>query len=613
MGGGKPIELLKQGGMGTYGLCKRFIFAVITSVVMLAPMAGIANEEAAEVAYSEAVELIEQARRTESLGEQWTFYESARETMSQILSSLPGTELGRRMWDDDTLEGSLYAETKRAVLETGKAVCGQDFTAACVLRYARNAILIVDGASSDNYLMKIALAQASIGDIAGAFVSIESVHSLTYREVLPTIMAAMVAAGNLEGALTRARANLRRQDRDLALLSVVRALAVDQDVLNGRLIAAEIESAAEQSLALAAMAGADPTPERAAEWEALFADAVSLAKGIADASKRTTVLFEIAAHQLGVGEHGFARQTIVLALAAAQAITDIYDRSYVMSVAMGPFETAQKTDADQAVINELRSAMVNIDESRTPIENFLDAAKLKFGAGDLAGAITILDQGRDMALTSESEEDRGYFLVRIIADRSEMGDIDGALADWALMPDGAYESGWRDIAVAQAKVGDIDGVKKLLMANGGSSSNEPELAYMIIPALAQNGYFSYAHYFAASLDIDYIHYEEAMIEIAKGEASAGKFHAALAAAGSIGGRDARARAISEIAAAHFSMGRLDEANRHLKIAFQEMFGPGGILSVTNSSYSRSLYDLNVFDWQAFHKIGQVLGEIEASG
>ena len=533
--------------------------------------------------------------------------------MSQIRRSLSSTDLAYRLLDEWSMEGELYDKTTRAVLETGKEVCEQDFTAACVLRYARNAVLIVDGASSDDYLTKIALAQVAAGDIAGAFITIEPVHSITYREILPTILTAMVMAGDLSGALTKARAFPRREDRDLALLSILQALAAEGDIVNSRLVAMEIDGAADFSVALATVASAGRSSEEVVERQALFTEAVGMANDIAIAKKRASLLFEIAALQLKVGERSNARKTIILALAAAQDVTDIYHRSHMMHIALQQFEKAQHTGADQEVVNELRSAMVRIDESRTPVEDFLDAAKSKFGAGDLAAAIAILDQGRGTALASLSGNDRAYFLVRMIDDRSEMGDIDGALADWSLMPDGAYAWGWQDIAVAQAKVGDIDGIEKLLMANGGSSSNGPVLAYKIIPALVKSGFFSYAHYFAASLDVDYIYYERAMVEIAKGEASAGNFDAALAAADSIGGREARARAISEIAAAHFNKGMKDEAKRHLMIAFQEMFGPDGILSVKSSTYVRSLNDLNVFDWKAFNKIGQVLGEIEAGG
>ena len=76
----------------------------------------------------------------------------------------------------------------------------------------------------------------------------------------------------------------------------------------------------------------------------------------------------------------------------------------------------------------------------------------------------------NMALASESEDDRGYFLVRIIADRSEMGDIGAALADWALIQGSNREWAGRKIAVAQAKVGDIEGIRKLLTAGGNDTS-----------------------------------------------------------------------------------------------------------------------------------------------
>lgn len=613
MAGGKPIESLKQGRKEFYGLRNHLAFAFAAGVALLAPMAGIASEEAAEAAFWEAVEIVEKAKRADTLSGRWTYYETARVYMSQIRSSLSSTDLAYRLLDKFTMEGALYAETTRAVLETGKAVCEQDFTAVCVLRYARNTVLIVNGASSDNYLVEIALAQAAAGDFVGAFISIEPVHSITYRETFPKILKAMVKAGNLSGALTKAQAFQRSEDRDLAFLSINKALAGKLDVVNSRLVSAEIDGAADRAVALATVAGADRSPEGVVEREALFTEAVGMANDVANAEKRASLLFEIAALQLEVGEIGIARETIVLALAAAQDVHDIYDRSYMMRIALEQFEKAQHTEADQALVNELRSAMMRIDESRTPVEDFLDAAKSKFEAGDLAGAIAIMDQGRDKALASESKDDRDYFLIRIIADRSMMGDIHGALADWALMSDGAYESGWHEIAVAQAKVGDIDGIRKLLMADGTEIFNEPVLRYKIIPTLVQNGYFAYAHKLADTMDKDYFLHEEAMIEIAKGEASASNFDEALAAADSIAGRDTRSRAFSEIASAHLSAGMREEANRYLMIAFQTMFGPGGILSVKFSTYTRSLYDLNVSDWEAFNMIGQVLGEMEAGG
>ena len=594
--------------MAIHGLRKRLVFAGVACMLLLAPVAGIAGEDAAKAAFAEAVEIVEQARQTDSLDERWTFYETAREYMSQIRRMLWGTDLARRLWDEWTTEGALYAETTRAVLETGKAACEQDFTAACVLRFARDSVRIVDGASSDQYLVEIARAQAAAGDTAGAFATIEPVHSFTYRETLPTILTAMVMVGDLAGALAKARAYPRRQDRDHALLSVVRASAAERDMVNGRLIAAEIEGTADRSIALATVASADPTSKGGREI--LYAESLSLAERLVEAKERTSVLLYIAALQYGAGDIDLAGETVEVALTAARAMPNVSTHDYMITIGLERF---RKAGADRVFVDQLRGEISAIDDGRSPIEDFLDAAKSKFEAGDVPGAIEILDQARNMALASESEDDRGYFLVRIIADRSEMGDIGGALADWALIQGSNREWAGCKIAVAQAKVGDIEGIRKLLTAGGNDTSNEPELGYEIIPALAQNGYFTHAHELAATMDNDYFLHGEAMIEIAKGEAAEGSFDAAMATAGSIVYRDARARALSEIAAAHFSMGRLNEANRHLMMAFQEMFGPDGILPVKTSAYVGSLHDLNVYDWKGFMKIGKVLAEIETGG
>lgn len=491
---------------------------------------------------------------------------------------------------------------------SGKSLCERDFKAACVLQLALNVYLGSGAPYSDEFLTAVAVGAAVAGDVAGAFKSLNAASMYAARDAIPSIMAAMVRAGKLDDARAKAHEFLRDGDAGLARLSIVRALIAVSDFINGIAVARSIEKPGGRSLALANIAASGLLIQDTVARDALFVEAVSIAKTIVEADRRADSLFQIGALQLAVGDVKGARETIDLALSAAQDVIDIFRRSYVMRIALEQFEKAQHSEADQVIVNELRSAMARIDESRTPVEDFLDAAKLQFEAGNLRAAIDILDQASIMALASQSRRDRGYFLVRIIADRSEMGDVDGALADWALMPDGAYASGWKYIAVAQAKVGDIEGLQKLLKSNLPETSNDPVLRYKIVPALAQNGYLTQARDLTGTMDGDHFLYREALIEIASAEAAMGDFEAAFVTARSFGEQYLRARTLVVIAAEYISRGRVTDARNVLMEAYRAMTGRGGI--DLGSRDPDGAY-LNRHGAQALLQVGALLAEIEA--
>ena len=596
--------------MGAHSRRKNLAFAGFAGMVLLAPMAGVANEDVAKATFTEATELVELARQTGSIGERWTFYETARAYLSQISGSLSGTDLAHRLWDEETTEGALYENVKRELLLTGKAACEQEFTAACVLRFARDLHLIIDVVGADEFLVEISKAQAVAGDISGAFESIETVHSNPFRNALPPIMTAMVERGELGEALAKANGLYRRGDRDVALSSIVQALAEKGYLADGRGVAAQIDDAGGRSLAVATLAGARPLDNGGHDPSALFAEAFALAETIDDATARAKLLFRIAEIQLTVDNNVGARETFVAAFAAARAISEPYDRYYVPYVGYW-YSNGEISAAARAVKGEFRNTAAQIDDNREPTDDVLYDAEAKIELADIAGAKELLRQAREIALKMESEDSREHALGRIIQLRSRMGDIGGALADWALIPDSTYAR--ERIALAQAKAGDIEGLNDLLETIDEQSARHTLLKWKIIPELAKNGWLPYAHRFAGEIDKLAWGYSRAMVAIAKGESAVGDFDLALRTARSITTADGRANALSEIAAVHSKNGRASDAMRLLLMAFRGMFGPNGLPPGEGWDYNSGLNAIGRSDVQAFTNIGRVLADIETGG
>ncbi len=594
---------------------KNLAFAVIfAGMILLAPMAGVANEDLANATFAEATELVEQARQTGSLGERWTFYETARAYLSQISGSLSGTDLARRLWVEETTEGALYDNVKRELLLTGSAVCERNLAAACVLRFARDVHLIIGAVRAEEFLVEIAKAQAAAGDISGAFASIETISAYSFRDALPPIMTAMVKAGDLAGALAKAKGFPRRGDHDVALSSIVQVLSEKGYVADGGGVATQIGDAGARSLAVATLAGIGPLDQAGHDPSALFADALGLAETVDDAKARAKLLFRIAEIQLTVDNIIGARETLAAAFAAARAISDPYDRNHVLDVGYW-YSNTEISDAARAVKDEFRKTAARIDETRNPIDGMLYDAEAKIELGDIAGAKESLGQAREIALKAKTEYRRSYSLYRVIRVRTLMGDIGGAMADWRLIPpsESSYSSVRELIALAEAKAGDIEGLNDLLETIDKQFARHLLLQWKIIPELAKNGWFPAAHRFAGEIDKSAWGYSRAMVAIAKGEAEAGDFSAALATARSIATAHGRANALSVIAAEHFNRGRVNDAKRLLLTAFRGMFGPSGLPSGEGSEYSSGLRAIGRSDVQAFTNIGRVLADIETGG
>ncbi|MFQ5783610.1 MAG: hypothetical protein ACE5H8_02150 [Alphaproteobacteria bacterium] len=590
---------------------RKYLAVVFACMILLAPMAGVANEDVAKATFAEAVELIEQARQTDSLDERWTFYETARAYLRQIRRSLSGTDLARRLGDEETTERALYDNVKRELLLTGKAVCEQEFTAACVLRFARDVHLIIDVVGADEFLVEISKAQAVAGDISGAFESIETIHSFPFRDALPPIMAAMVKRGELDEALAKAKGLYRRRDRDVALSSIVQALAEKGYVADGRGVAAQIGDAGARSLAVATLAGVSPLDQGGHDPSALFAEALALAETVDDAKARAELLFKIAEIELTVDNIVGARETLAAAFTAARAISEPYDRYHVPYVGYW-YSKAEISDAARAVKDEFRKTAAQIDETRNPIDDVLYDAEAKIKMGDIAAAKESLRQAREIALKMESATQRSYNLGRVIRVRALMGDIAGAMADWSLIPlsDKSYSYVRELIARAQAKAGDIEGLNDLLETIDEQPARHRLLKWKIIPELAKNGWLLDAHRFAGEIDKLAWGYSRAMVAIAKAESAAGFFDLALRTARSISTADGRANALSEIAAEHLKKGRASDAKRLLLMAFRGMFGPNGLPPGEGWDYNSGLFAIGRSDVQAFTNIGGQLAEIE---
>ena len=582
--------------------CARALAAVVRCAVIVsaASVAAGASEDPATVAYNDALELVRQARKTPSPAERWTLYETAHSYMSQIKRMLANSEPGRQLWDDTSRAASQFADVKKALLETGKAVCDQDFAAKCVLRFALDVVQIAEPPYTGDIYLEISKAQAAVGDIAGAFATIELASSSGVSAAIPAIMAAMVRAADLDGALVKAKGFHRARDRDIALLSIVRTLGKKGDVDNGRIVAAQISNPGDRIRALATVAAASRSAD---ESTALFADAFALARTVSDAEARAKLLFEVAKLQLAADHTAQARETLEAALAATRAMPEPRERRYTLYY-LKQYSKETFSAAARAIADEIQEKAAQIDVNRDPIELVFDDAEATIDSGDYRGAKALLERAREMALELTDENSRDMVYEEIITNRLKMGDFEGALRAWARMrgpyrPSGAL----REIGTAQAKAGDFEGLRRLL-ALVDLDSRGHFIRWSIVPQLAETGRLVEAHDFASQIVNDSYYHPKAMIEIAKGEAAAGDFDAAVETALSIQYVGYRTDALHEIAAEHFRQGRAGEAKALLHDAFRGMFGAGGVLS--GIIYYKPILE-------AFSDIGKLLAEIEASG
>lgn len=496
-----------------------------------------------------------------------------------------------------------------ATLDSDKAQCEKDFNAVCVLQIALDRYLGIGFPLYDDFLTTLAVSAAELGDIEGAIKSFDAASIYAVRDAIPSLMSAMLRAGRLDDALAKANELPRDGDTGIAMISIVRALVAMGDVENSFTVAREIEYHGDRALALAIIAASDHFNSDKAARTVLFAEAVELAETIAVAIRRAGYLFQIAALRLAVEDIGGAEDTIETAFDAARRVQDNHARIGMRNRSFGVFRNQKNSDAVNTVVSRLYRAMKRLNGIRTFIGGYLNAAETTFKIGHVTAAVQILDQARDIALLSQSTVKLEYFLWRIIAARSRFGDIDGALADVTLMPSGDRRGAWMDIAVAQAKVGDIEGIEKLLEAFTNAAPKQEYIfvqitdnpvRYKIIPALLQNGYLKAAYDFAADMDKGYIYYDEAMIEIAAAEAAAGNFDAAFLIPDIFDQPDVRARCLVRIATEYLNQGRMTEARMTLKTAYHQVIDQD-----PDDSTSRRI------GAQSLLKIGVVLAAVES--
>lgn len=569
------------------------------------------RDETVKGTFAGAVTLIERAGRTPSLEERWAHYEMAHAYLRRIVSLVPEADLVRRLRRGETVGGINYEDIGRTLLRTGKAVCEQDFTAACVLRLAVDTSRVMYSDPVERLLLAASAAQAEAGDVAGAFATAEELSSDSFREAIQPIMRAMVKSGELAGALSRAHGLRLRPDRDAVLLAIVLALAEGGEVTSGRDVAGRIADTRQRALALAALARG--SKEGTNERTEFFAKSAALADSVDGAAERASALFEIARLRLDAGRTAAARKTITKALAAAELVADVWERSGVLRTALQAFSSPEILAADPTLVDELRESVAHLDEAYGPATYALDEVQARFKIGDVGGGKALLERTRSAALDVESTEDREFALQRVIRLRAEIGDIDGALADWlSLRTPKWVELGRQDIARAQSKAGDVEGLRRLMERIEPDWRRDQFLRWHVVPALAENGRTAQARAFVQEIVESDRDREEAMVAVAKGEAALGNFNAALTTARSLRHAQIRARAFREIAAEHLRRNELDEAKALLREAFNTVFGAGIIFHGDRILWSSHVTDTDVPDAETLIEIGVLLVKAEAS-
>lgn len=596
-----------------------FAAACLVAAIWSMPAAAGANEEVARAAYEEALALVAKAERAASPEARWALYESAHSNLQQIKQVFPKSRLSRSLRDRDSVEGSRYAALARALVLTAKGVCETDFTAVCVLRLAFTMGQVSGALKESDFVQKLSQAQAAAGDLERALVSARMVLQVDLGEAAAPVMAALVGAGKVGRAIDEAGRYLRRRDRDRAFLAIVRALADAGDVATGRSVAALISGAGgdgdagggagDRALALAALAASRALNDRAKERTALFAASVDLAATLGEATARASILFRIARLQLGTVGADAARPTIARALAAARSIADRFERSHVLDLALRNYSTVENISRHAALVDALRASVARLDDTYQPVIFVIDAAEAKFKVGDQQGARALLQGARETAHGMESAVDRIYALGRILSLAARMGDAKAALEDWQAIARDHWHA--RFIAQALAKGGDIEGLRNLIAALANKNDRDYLVNAYVVPALAEAARLEEARIFARRFE-DPVFASVAWTAIVKGEAVAGNYEAALAAAANLRHTDDRTDALGEIAMEYLKQGRISEAHGVLRMAFRGIFGPTGDLSGEPTPDPVEVDEFDFWAARALKEIGERLVESEAT-
>lgn len=429
----------------------------IAATLCITPVAARADEDAARVAFNDALELIEQACKTPSLAERWTLYETAHSYMDQITEVYPGSDLANRMGREETVDGTRFAYVKRELLKTGKAVCEQDFSARCVLRVAFNTVQIAHPPHPGDIYLEITKAQAAVGDIAGAFATIEMASSADFTEAIPSIMAAMVRAADLDGALAKAKGIYRRRDRNLALVSIVWALAEEGDFANGRLVAAQIDDASTRARALATVAAASRRARATVATASPRTDESTAARASTDEFQKEAaridvnrgpirVVLDDAEVKIASGDFHGAEALLERAREMALELTDensrdmVYGQIVTNRLKMGDIEGALVAWALMRGPHRSRSAPAEI--VRTQAE-----------AGDIEGLRRSLE-------TAHKREN--FLRWHVIPGLAETGRLAEAHAFASQIVESSYyrDKAMIEIAKGEAAVGDFDAAVK---------------------------------------------------------------------------------------------------------------------------------------------------------
>ncbi len=550
----------------------RAALAIVALLALTSPL-GAAEEHPATVTLRDAVELVDQARRTDSLDERWTLYETALSYLNQIIRVFYRTEIGDRLWHDQTTGGISVFDVVRPLWETGIAVCEKTFSAGCVLRLALDALQISRPIHSAQFLTQLIEAQAAVGDIAAALATAEQVVLASYPRDVKPILVAMVKAGQSARAIDMARGFDRGRARDSALFSISRAIVETGETELARETAAAIEGPGRRASALAAVAAIgsfDPNP---GERAALFEEAIAIADNFERVTdcffehcRPASILFDVARRQFEAGERDDAQRTFAKALADSRAIPKWWIRSSILTTVFYTYSDAARRALAPGLVEEFMAIATAEDNISGRVTLQTRAAFAAHRLGEPARARSILERARAIALEAKPSDVDGVFRT-LLRKHLRIGDIQGGLATIEVIPAGihsAYHEG--NILELLAKAGDFERIRRV---------QEPlvdyrkwrNIRYHIAPSLTDIGALAEVRDLAGEIEWVWER-EDIWAAVAKAQAAAGAVDDAVATARSLSDPLRRAATLRGIAAAEFEAGHKESAEGLLLDGFR---------------------------------------------
>ena len=188
-----------------------------------------------------------------------------------------------------------------------------------------------------------------------------------------------------------------------------------------------------------------------------IADALQTAHDIRPNHLLAVALRHIASTRANMGDEKLALDAFADALSAAQNINRANDRNRTL-------RDISAAQADSGYIDDALATAQSIDSEEYRAWAFYDIAMAQMDAGDIDNSLNTVRRsvGFNVSLGNERENLGDKALRNIALARAKLGDVDGAFATVRSIND-AYSRDWglRDIAPAQAGAGDFQGAMKI--------------------------------------------------------------------------------------------------------------------------------------------------------